>query len=316
MRSAQLKCPTSALAILGAKIWFKSTKDLDTPSWTYLCFGNIRGNTWFLHKFGGVKRCKYHEAGEGGVRLGYRFPLGPRHELGASFGGLSPYHRRHSRRCRHRCHPHPQLGESVLFLVVVVVHTVVILIPHPPHPPHPHPFPSSLPSSLIHPHHLDYPCHWHHLNHTKPWQHPHHPHPGPHHALGTSVWHFSSTIITTFIIHGRPHCRHPLISSSSSSWSFSSHPPHPLSSWLYLRVHVTSWALQWGALVGHFGASRLCLCFWKARLFLTSSKLFYFYFPPTPALYKIHKKHVALCVPAWLAAGRTRRMRRMRKNGA
>ena len=52
---AQLKCPTSAFAILGAKIWFKSTKDLDTPSWTYLCFGNIRG----------VKRCKYHEAGEG-----------------------------------------------------------------------------------------------------------------------------------------------------------------------------------------------------------------------------------------------------------
>ena len=119
--------------------------------------------------------------------------------------------------------------------------------------------------------------------------------------FGTSV-----RQLTTFIIHGRRHCRHPLISSSSSSWSFSSHPPHPLSSWLYFRVHVTSWALQWGTLVGHFGASRLCLCFWKARIFLTSSKLFYFYFPPTPAPSRKFTKNMWLlvCQHGWLLGGR------------
>ena len=72
---AQLKCPTSAFAILGAKIWFKSTKDLDTPSWTYLCFGNIRGNNWFLHKFGGSNGASIMRRGRGS--LGVSIPTGP-----------------------------------------------------------------------------------------------------------------------------------------------------------------------------------------------------------------------------------------------
>ena len=52
---------------------FRSTKDLDTPSWTYLCFVNIRGNNWFLRKFGGASIMR---RGRGGS-LGVSIPTGP-----------------------------------------------------------------------------------------------------------------------------------------------------------------------------------------------------------------------------------------------